>query len=428
MIDYLIYHTPIYYLIQSVWRDEAFSYFMARPNILEIVKNTANDFNPPLYYLLLHFWINLVGRSDEGLRLLSFLPHLAGVYVAYLLAKQLTSKRFAVFVATFTFFNPMLLYYAFEMRMYSFYAFFTFLSLYFIYQKRWTGYLIAGILGLYSHSFYPLVIISYLAVLFLTKQLNKKNAVNILKPFIFYLPWMYVLINQFQRSQNSWIYPVDIQLIKSVLGNLFINYEGTPGDLWGVTTILSIIILFFLIIPLYNKKNLKKAYWAIIPIVLPLFLILGFSILRRPIFVNRYMIFVTVFEVIGISWGIWSIKNNRLRAATAALWTAFIVLVNLISPPYHKKTDFKSTFAEINRLANTSDFIYSKTPISFLESVYYYRNSDHVFIHNPDNISIPYYIGITVVFPNASRLSFPPKPSKTYLISDNAGYEIYINQ
>lgn len=428
MIDYLIYHTPIYYLIQSVWRDEAFSFFMAKPGILDVIKNTANDFNPPLYYLLLHFWISLVGHWDEGLRLLSFLPHLAGVYVAYLLAKRLTSKRFAVFVAIFTFFNPMLLYYAFEMRMYSFYAFFTLLSLYFIYQKRWTGYLIAGVLGLYSHSFFPLVIVSYVIALFLTKKLNIKIAVNILKPFIFYLPWMYVLINQFQRSQNSWIYPVDLQLIKSVLGNLFINYEGTPGKLWGTTTILSFIIIFFLTIPLFSKKNRKKTYWIITPLILPLFLVLGFSLFRRPIFVNRYMIFVTVFEVIGISWGIWNIKNKTLRTATAALWTSFIILVNLVSPPYHKKTDFKTTFTEINRFANNTDYVYSKTPISYLESVYYYRNPNNVYVYNPNNVNIPYYIGITVVFPNASRLSFPPKPSKTYLIDDNAGYEIYINQ
>ncbi|MBI4990518.1 glycosyltransferase family 39 protein [Candidatus Gottesmanbacteria bacterium] len=424
MLDFIFYHTPIFYLIQSVWRDEAFSYFMAKPNLIQVIINTANDFNPPLYYSVLHVWMQIAGKSDEWLRLLSLFPHLLTVYFAYKLAAKLFNNKFAYFTALFTLFNPMLVYYAFEMRMYSFYALFTLCSLYFFYTKNWRWYIVVTVLGLYTHSFFPLIIFSYIFYLFLTKQFDFKSVFRVLTPLLFYLPWLPILIIQFLHSGNSWMFPVDIQLINSVLGNLFTSYEGTPGEMWKYTAILSgIIVIFFILGAKYHKK---KALLFLTPIFLPLVIILGYSILRRPIYVNRYLIFVTVFEIMAISLGIWSIKNKTLQSVFAILWLIFVIALNLIIPPYHKKTDFKTAFAEINKKALQDDFVYSKTPIGFLESAYYFRNINNIFVYNPNNVSIPNYIGVNVVFPNTSKSSFPFLPAKTFLVNDDASFELII--
>lgn len=426
LANFIFYHTPIFYLTQSIWRDEAFSYFMAKPNIIQVIINTAHDFNPPLYYLLLHVWINIVGQSDEGLRLLSFVAHLGSVYIAYLFAQKVMSKRFAAFVAAFTLLNPMLLYYAFEMRMYSFYAFFTFAATYFFYSKNWKWYTVAAVLGLYTHSFFPLVIISFVIYLWFIKQFNRKNIFLTLAPIIFYLPWLPVLAVQFINSKNSWLFPVDIQLITSVLGNLFTSYEGTPGNLWGWNIILSVIILIFMLIAFKHRK--KDVLLFAVPIFLPLIVILGYSMLRRPLFVNRYMIFVTVFEVMAISLGVWSIKSKTLQSLSILFWLSFVIVLNFIATPFHKKTDFKTTFAEINQMAKPTDFVYAKTPIGFLESAYYFRQKEKVFVYNPMGITIPGFIGVTVVFPNISRSTFPIAPSRTYLVADDASFELIINK
>src|SRR3989338_2243139 len=119
MLEFFFFHTPVFYLIQSLWRDEAFSYFMALPSIGQIIVNTAADFNPPLYYIFLHLWIVFISSSDIGMRILSFIAHAFTVYFAFLFGRVLFSRRVAFFVAVFIFFNPMLLYYAFEIRMYS---------------------------------------------------------------------------------------------------------------------------------------------------------------------------------------------------------------------------------------------------------------------------------------------------------------------
>jgi len=421
--NFVLYHTPVFYLIQSVWRDEAFSYFMAKPNLSQVVVNTANDFNPPLYYLLLHFWIKLVGKSDVGLRFLSFLPHLLSVYIAYLIGKKLASKKMAVFLSFFTFFNPMLLYYALEIRMYSWYALFVFITFYFFYTKNWKWYIISGVLGLYTHSFFPFIFLAFISYLFLSGQANKKNVFYTATPFIFYLPWLPILIVQFFNSTNSWMFPVDFQLLKSVLGNLFTGFEGTPGNWWGYSGIISLFIIATILPAFFYKK--KQFFLVVTPILLPLILILSYSIIKRPIYVNRYLIFVTVFEIIAIMLGIYSIRNKNIKNALCFFWLVFVITLNVSLSPYHKKTDFKTSFYEINKLANPEDFVFTKTPIGFLESVYYFRDEQRVFVYNPNKIAIPNYIGVNIVFPNISKTSFPQN-SRSFLVADDASYEVVI--
>lgn len=426
MFNFIVYHTPIFYLIQSVWRDEAFSYFMAKPGLIKIIFNTAHDFNPPLYYILLHFWIYPAGHGDEFLRLLSFVFHLGGVYIAYLFGEKFFSKKFAVFSALFYFLNPMLLYYAFEMRMYSLYAFLTICSLYFFHSKKWRLYILGTVLGLYTHSFFILIPISFTAYLLITGQTNKKNIIKTLLPLVFFIPWIPVLAIQFLNSKNSWLFPVDIQLILSVLGNLFTGYEGTPGNLWGYTAVLSGVIAISYIWALRKKKT--TALLLVLPVIIPLGLILGYSVLRRPLFVNRYVIFVTVFEVMGISLTLFLIKNRRIQNILIIICILTLIFWDTFPVAYRKKTDFKSTFAEINRIAKPSDYAYAKTPIGYLETAYYYKYPKNAYIYNPQNVAIPNYIGVTVVFPDASRSDFPQEPSKTFLIDDGANYEILINK
>lgn len=425
VLNFLFNHTPLFYLTQSLWRDEAFSYFMAKPSIVEIITNCARDFNPPLYYILLHLWMQMVGKSDIGLRVLSFVFFAAAVYMTYMLATVLFTRRFALFTAALMFFNPMLLYYAFELRMYALYVFFVVASLYSFVTKRWKLYTLTTALGLYTHSFFILLPLSLLAYTALTHR-DRKNSIELTRPFIFFLPWIPVLAVQFSNSQQSWLYPVDLQGILSTLGNLFTGYEGTPDRLWSPTAILSAIIGLFLIRALWYRKTDAKIY--ITAIVLPLALILGYSLLRRPLFVNRYMIFVTVLEVIGVCLAIASIRSKVVRRATAAVWLLFCLGLNVFSVQFHRKTDFKATFAEINTIAKPSDYVYTKTPIGYLESAYYYRTAEQVFIYNPQNIPIPNYIGVSVLFPDVLRAAFPPAPSTTYLVADDASYEVILQQ
>lgn len=56
---------------KSIWLDEAWSWRAARLPLSDMIDWTAQDKHPPLYYGLLHFWIDLFGDRETGLRSLS---------------------------------------------------------------------------------------------------------------------------------------------------------------------------------------------------------------------------------------------------------------------------------------------------------------------------------------------------------------------
>lgn len=47
----------------GIWLDEAFSVLLSVKSVSEILFHTARDVHPPLYYLILHGWINIFGEG-----------------------------------------------------------------------------------------------------------------------------------------------------------------------------------------------------------------------------------------------------------------------------------------------------------------------------------------------------------------------------
>ena len=190
MFTWLFTKTPLIYLVQPFWRDEAFSYFLAKKNVLEIFSFSAKDFSPPLYHLVLHFWINIFGRSEIAIRSLSIIFYWAAVYVGFLILSDILKMKLkkAFFYTFLIAINPLLLYYAFEARMYSMLAFFGSLSFYSLYKKNYKLYLVSSILGLYTHYFMIFVVVSQYFLFKSKKQIQALLA---------FLPWIvFVLVNR----------------------------------------------------------------------------------------------------------------------------------------------------------------------------------------------------------------------------------------
>src|SRR4051795_7902392 len=66
---------------------------------------------PPLYYALAWVWTQLFGTGEVGLRSLSALAGVATVPVAYLIGRELRTRRTGLLAAALVAVNPMLLWY-----------------------------------------------------------------------------------------------------------------------------------------------------------------------------------------------------------------------------------------------------------------------------------------------------------------------------
>ncbi|MGB3020262.1 MAG: glycosyltransferase family 39 protein, partial [Microgenomates group bacterium] len=109
-------------LNQSLWLDETTTAnVVMRYGYLDIItKFSPHDFHPPLYYLFVKFWTNIFGYSEIALRMPSVMASMLTGYVIYKLAEgKKLGKSLAFWAAAFFLFNPLVVYYSQEARMYA---------------------------------------------------------------------------------------------------------------------------------------------------------------------------------------------------------------------------------------------------------------------------------------------------------------------
>ena len=102
-----------------LWLDEALSLNIARLPVGDLLEALRHDGHPPLYYLLLHYWMELVGEGDVAVRALSGIFAVASLPLAWVAGRRLAGAggaRWALVVAAL---SPYWVRYATETRMYS---------------------------------------------------------------------------------------------------------------------------------------------------------------------------------------------------------------------------------------------------------------------------------------------------------------------
>ncbi len=79
--------------------DEAFSVFYSQQSINELLQTLNNEANPPLYYLLLHFWIQLFGIGLVAVKSLNIIISIGTAILLFKLTKKIGNFWFVVFVS-----------------------------------------------------------------------------------------------------------------------------------------------------------------------------------------------------------------------------------------------------------------------------------------------------------------------------------------
>ncbi|EBK6652311.1 hypothetical protein DQ500_15015 [Salmonella enterica] len=90
-----------------LWCDEASSVLISRHSVDNLLFHAAFDVHPPLYYLLLHDWIILLGDSIAAVRSLSLLFGILTVVLVIALTRWLANERTALLAGWFAALMPM---------------------------------------------------------------------------------------------------------------------------------------------------------------------------------------------------------------------------------------------------------------------------------------------------------------------------------
>ncbi len=105
---------------RGIWFDEAFTWRLVSFPFPEMMERAARDNSPPLYYVVLSFWIELFGDSLGSMRALSALCGLGAVLGMYLFVREaLGGWGIALFVAALTATSAFQVRYSAEIRPYA---------------------------------------------------------------------------------------------------------------------------------------------------------------------------------------------------------------------------------------------------------------------------------------------------------------------
>lgn len=423
MMDFLFLKTPLFFFIQSFWRDEAFSYLLAKKNILEIIIHSAKDFNPPLYYIILHFWIKIFGSSEIAIRSLSLIFFWATIYVAFLFLEnilKIKSRLFRIIYLSLFIINPLLVYYGFEARMYSMFAFFSLLSFYSLLKKDVKTYLIATVFGMYTHYFMIFVVLIQLLIF-----KSKKQIISL----ILFIPWITFLIIKNQNLLSSfWIQSSSKTDLINFIGRIYTGYENTfnffenkINNIKNLSIIIILIIISgFLIKPKnnYQKKIFKTLILWSIPIP---FLIMIISFIK-PIFNPRYLIFANIGLILLM---IFIIEKYPIYLKIFVLSIIFLITLNYnnLQIKERKKANLKKTIYEIKKLMKKDDVLYVINELDFF-TAQYYLDEKKVYIWGKNYDELPPYIGKTLIPKEKIIYNLPIYPKKAFILYSSGEYLI----
>jgi len=304
---------------QSIWFDEAYSIQLAKSSWSELIRLTAVDTHPPLYYMVLKLWASLGGYGEIWLRLLSAIFYGGSVVVAGVLIRRLFGTKITLMTLLFLLLAPMLIRYGFEIRGYAMASFIGILATYILVRARennqWYWWLIyAGLVTIGTLTLYYSVFL-WLAhfVWLIWQDVKKPNDLPKRKPWLgayilsvaLFLPWLPNFVLQISSGALAPI--TQAMTVDNLLGvftfNIFYKPVWQLDAFWSLMAILTIGFVVWLVVWAYKNLKAKEKsnfnlllVYALVPII-----IITLISLFRPMYVERYLSHVAIGGVMLIA-------------------------------------------------------------------------------------------------------------------------------
>jgi 4-amino-4-deoxy-L-arabinose transferase-like glycosyltransferase len=107
------------YSRSDLWIDETLSVNISRLPLGEMVEALRHDGHPPMYYFLLHWWMEVFGQGDAAVRSMSAVISVLTLPLIWRIADAIAGRRCALAALVLMATSPQAVRYATETRMYS---------------------------------------------------------------------------------------------------------------------------------------------------------------------------------------------------------------------------------------------------------------------------------------------------------------------
>jgi len=364
---------------QSFWYDEGVTAQVARLGVRELARWTANDIQPPLYYLLVGGWLRLNPFGEGILRWPSAAFGMLLIPLLWALGRRLWDDKAGLLAALVAATSPLMVYYGQEARMYALLVTLVTLAALIVVRlssllqpdrrsrrqdgdfaipfepekkvggakKRWGLLLAYGLVGLaamYTHYFAGFAL---LALAFYwgfvwwrtgrgRRRLGEFALVNGVV-LLGYLPWLPAMFNRFAVDSSYWSGTLKLGeatldvVMNFTVGATEVMLEG-DARAW-LPWFGAAVVIWLAAIATGRSKNVQRPpmlllLWGLLPTIL--ILALAF---RTPKFNARYLMISWPAWALLVGGGVsnlWSVARRTSRFTLYALRTLAILSVFLL--------------------------------------------------------------------------------------------------
>jgi hypothetical protein len=324
------------------WYDESFTITAVSKPVTQVVSTVAGNIHPPLYFVLLHYWIQLPWTLSPvaQIRAMSAVWALAATVIIYCLWLRRERNRFQQMFLALWVLSPCLLLHARMARSYSMVLALASLAIYA--APRWAeqprnwrrllAYVGSNAALLYTHYLSGLAVSGAVCVTFLFQKRFKLAAAQVALLAILYTPWLPTLGSVLRRW--NWIgipYPyeggnvISDQIVR--LAYLFVSFSFGE-TLSTVSLLLSVALTPIVIYALWRAVGTPPAWLSTVLIATGIAWI-GVSRFEQFVFMPNHLMFVLPFFLILI-----------LRHLNPLAFAALLVLYAGADYAYFTRTGF----------------------------------------------------------------------------------------
>lgn len=379
---------------RPIWYDEAFSVFLAERDFASIVRGTAVDVQPPLYYFLLRVWLQL-GENVFVLRFLSVALSMLVVALVYVVARRWFSERVSAFATFFAALAPFQIYHAQELRMYTLFAFGALLYVYGVSQPvapRWRRFVLIALgtlIALYAHSLALLTLVA--ANVYLLFKRAWRAQIELLAAqavaLIAFAPWLLFLPGQIGGIQRAyWTQPPGLLDILQML-MVFTTYLPLPMPVLAFALFITLALAALAALQVWRAPRGLGLVLAFA--LVPPALVFALSYLIRSVFVPRGVIASALAYYVLLA-GLAARPPRVGQGVIAAI--AFVVAVSVLPFYYAAWGEWRrAPFAEADQFLRaqmqSNDLVLHDNKLSFFPMHFYDRALPQEFLADPPGSS-----------------------------------------
>ncbi|WP_026494411.1 glycosyltransferase family 39 protein [Butyrivibrio sp. WCD3002] len=385
---------------KAIWSDEIYSLELAKHSLIDLIQTDAMDVHPPLYYIILRFFLLIFGRTIDPTylgKLFSIIPYLILILMGVFYIRKKYGSETALFFNLFIIGMPQMLTYSTEIRMYGWGMLFVtcaFFQIPYILNNDKApvlNYLLLSVfsaLAAYTHYFAcasAIVIYLELSVICFIKKEHRKLVGVILSGLVVatsYIPWLFVFFRQVSAvRERYWIEPLSIKGIIGCILFLFSTNKVLEVLIIVLFTIGAIGIL------LCEKQNRIIAFCGLGVWIGTILLGVILSIVIRPIFIPRYVLGAAACMWLSVSIGLAEYKRNKKSKICSCAIVAASIICLAISMQYVKNEIEERN--EIVRTLNDFDDLVDDNTVFLTDNKNTVCASGHYFTNNESILFCP---------------------------------------